>query len=333
MSNLKLVGIDIAKTVFQLHGVSERNRVVLRKRLSRAHLLSFILQLPACQIVMEACGGAHYWARQFQALGHDVRLIAPQHVKPFVRGNKNDAHDAAAICQAAQQPDMVYVAIKSLEQQDIQAMHRIRSGAIKQRTAMSNQIRGLLAEYGIVFALGLSSLRKGVADVLGRPTDQLSERGRFLIADLFDQFCQADERVKDYDHSIQQYVKENALCRELMQQRGVGPLIASAYCAAIGHPHVFKNGRHASAWLGLVPKHHASGNHCRLGGISKRGDRYLRSLLIHGARSVVHHAQRKDDALSRWLLRIKQQKGTNVATVALANKNARQLWAVMAAAA
>lgn len=332
MSDIKLVGIDLAKTVFQLHGVNAFNRVVLRKRLKRDQLLALIAQLPECRIVMEACGSAHYWARQIRSLGHEVQLIAPQHVKPFVRGNKNDQQDAAAICRAAQQPDMVYVAVKSIEQQDIQVLHRIRSGALKQRTALGNQLRGILAEYGVVFAQGFTRLRTGIIHILDQGDERLSDMARELLADLYAQWCQADRRVRQYDQRIGQAVRANGLCRQLMQQRGVGPLTASAYVAAVGQPQVFKNGRHVSAWLGLVPKHRASGTQCRVQGISKRGDRYLRSLLIHGARAVVQQARRHDDDLSRWLYRLQQHKGTNVATVALANKNARQLWAMMAAA-
>jgi transposase len=331
VNNIKLVGIDLAKMVFQLHGLNDKNRVVLRKRLHRDQLLPFIAQLPSCRIVMEACGSAHYWARQIQALGHTVQLIAPQHVKRFVRGNKNDRHDAAAICQAAQQDKMVYVAIKTIEQQDILALHRVRESAMKQRTALNNQLRSLLAEYGVVFPVGLARLRQHIPETLTSSSSLLTEPAKVLVGDLYEQFCLADQRVKQYDRQIQQRVKENPLCQQLMPQRGIGPLTASAFVASVGHPFVFKNGRHVSAWLGLVPKHRASGPHCRLQGISKRGDRYLRTLLVHGARAVVRYAEHKDDALSRWLMRIKQQKGANVAAVALANKNARQLWAIMAA--
>lgn len=332
MRDIKLLGIDLAKMVFQLHGTDRHNKVVLRKRLRRAELLAFMGQLPACRVVMEACGSAHYWARQFQALGHRVQLIAPQHVKPYVRGNKNDRHDARAICAAAQEPTMIYVAIKSIEQQDIQALHRIREAAQKQRVATGNQIRGLLAEYGVVFPQGINQVRQHVVALLGQSESGLSEFFQALLADLYEQFCQLDRRVKAYDHRIQRWAKQHRLCQELMRQRGVGPLTASAYMASVGDPRVFKNGRHAAAWLGLTPKHKGSGDHMRLLSISKRGDRYLRTLLIHGARAVVRYAKNKDDALSQWINRIHRQRGANVATVALANKNARVLWAKMAAA-
>lgn len=332
MGNLKLLGIDLAKLVFQLEGVDAQGRRVLRKRLAREQLLAYLAQLPPCTVVMEACGGAHYWARQIKALGHEVKLIAAQYVKPYVQGNKNDRNDAAAICEAARSPTMRFVAAKSVAQQDIQALHRVRDQVIKQRTALSNELRGLLAEYGIVIPQGVAALRRCVPAILEDAENGLTDRFRALLAELYEQLGTLDQRRKHYDRELQAVFAQHPLCRQLAQQRGVGPLTATAFVAAVGDPGVFKNGRHVAAWLGIVPRHRASGNRCQLQGISKRGDRYLRSLLIHGARAVVRYAERKTDPLSLWVMRIKQQKGANVAAVALANKNARALWAMMAQA-
>lgn len=332
MNNLKLLGIDLAKNVFQLYGVDAQGCRVVSKRLKRDQLLAFIAQLPACTVVMEACGGAHYWARQIRSLGQEVKLIAAQHVKAYVQGNKNDRNDAMAIVEAARNPKMRYVAVKSVEQQDIQALHRVREQVQKQRTALSNELRGLLAEYGIVIPQGVACLRRRVPEILEDADNGLTMRFRELLAELYTQLGEMDRRLKHYDRRLQAVFQETALCQQLAQQRGVGELTATAFVAAVGDPGVFKNGRHVAAWLGLVPRHQASGERCRLLGISKRGDRYLRSLLIHGARAVVRYAEHKTDPLSLWVMRIKQQKGANVAAVALANKNARQLWAIMAQA-
>lgn len=332
MNNLKLLGIDLAKSVFQLYGVDTQGRRVLSKRLRRESLLAFMAQLPSCTVVMEACGGAHYWARQIHALGHTARLIAAQYVKPYVQGNKNDRNDAAAICEAARNPAMRYVAPKSIEQQDIQALHRVREQVMKQRTALSNELRGLLAEYGIVISQGMAALRRCVPTILEDAENGLTDRFRGLLAGLYEQLGELDKRRKQYDRQLHAVFQQTPLCQQLVQQRGVGELTATAFVATVGDPRVFKNGRHVAAWLGMVPRHRASGTRCQVQGISKRGDRYLRSLLIHGARAVVRYAEGKTDPLSVWVMRIQRQKGTNVAAVALANKNARVLWAMMAQA-
>ena len=329
--DITTLGIDLAKNVFQLHGVDENGAVALRKRLSRNKLLAFVANLPGCVIGLEACGGAHYWAREISKLGHEVRLMSPQYVKPYVKTNKNDYNDAEGICEAVARPNMHFVAVKNTEQQDLQAMHRVREGLMKDRTALVNQTRGLLAEYGIVVAQGVHKLRGELPLILEDAQNQLSARGRELFAELYERLVGLDARIGEADARLQRVFEDNELCRRLAQVEGVGVLTATALVAAVGDAKVFKNGRQMAAWLGLVPRQHSSGeNKERLLGISKRGDRYLRMLLVHGARSVVYRADNKEDARSRWVSQVKARRGVNRACVALANKNARILWALMA---
>ncbi len=328
--NVTTLGIDLAKNVFQLHGVDENGKVVLRKKRTRQSLLPFLANLPSCVIGLEACGGAHYWAREMSRLGHEVRLMSPQYVKAYVKTNKNDANDAEGICEAVSRPTMRFVAVKSVEQQDIQAMHRVREGLIKDRTALVNQTRGLLAEYGIVVAQGVHKLRAALPLILEDAENGLSPRGRELFGELYERVLEIDSRLGEADARLQQVFESDERCRRLAQVEGVGALTATALVAAVGDAKAFKNGRQMAAWLGLVPGQHASGNKNRLLGISKRGDRYLRMLLIHGARSVVYRADRKDDARRRWVSQLKARRGANRACVALANKNARILWALLA---
>jgi transposase len=328
--DITTLGIDLAKNVFQLHGVGENGAVGLRKKLSRNKLLAFLANLPGCVIGLEACGGAHYWAREISRLGHEVRLMSPQYVKPYVKTNKNDYNDAEGICEAVSRPNMHFVAVKSTEQQDIQAMHRVREGLMKDRTALVNQTRGLLAEYGIVVAQGVHKLRGELPLILEDAENQLSARGRELFAELYERLVGLDARISEADARLQRVFEGDELCRRLAQVEGVGVLTATALVAAVGDAKVFKNGRQMAAWLGLVPRQHSSGNKERLLGISKRGDRYLRMLLVHGARSVVYRADKKEDARSRWVSQVKARRGANRACVALANKNARILWALMA---
>lgn len=328
--NVSTLGIDLAKAVFQLHGVNEHGQVTLSKRRSRQKLLPFLANLPPCLIGMEACSGAHYWAREIQKLGHEVKLIAPQFVKPYVKGNKTDGHDAAAICEAVSRPHMHFVPINSLEQQDLQAMHRIREQLVKQRTALANQIRGLLHEYGLVMPSGISRLRAQVPLILEDAEHGLSELCRELMHELYQRLRTLDEQVTQYDQRIGQVFKQDECCQRLGQVEGIGPLIATAFLAAVGDARVFHSGRQVAAWLGLVPKQYSSGGKARLLGISKRGDRYLRTLLIHGARAAVQRAAQKSDSRSEWINRLCQRRGKNVTAVAVANKNARILWALLA---
>lgn len=329
MNAIMLLGIDLAKNVFQLHGVDARGACVLRRQVRRAQLLQTIAQLPRCTIAMEACGGAHDWGRRFTALGHQVRLIAPQFVKPFVKGNKTDRNDAEAICEAAQRPGMRYVALKTVDQQQVLALHRLRSAAVKARTALANQLRGLLAEFGISVPQGLHKLRRALPDILTQSND-LPPLLRAELQTQRERLCSWDVEVTRLTDCIEQLARSDERCQALMQRRGVGPLIASAFAAELGDPHAFKNGRQVAAWLGLVPRQRSSGGKPVLLGISKRGDAYLRTLLIHGARAVMRTATRHADAVSTWAVRVQARRGVHKATVALANKLARQLWAQLA---
>lgn len=329
MKDIKVLGIDLAKNVFQLHGINAKGKCVLKKRLSREKLIEFMAQLPPCLVGMEACGGAHYWARMFIGMGHTVKMMAPQFVKPYVKSNKNDANDAEGICEAVTRPSMKFVPVKKIEQQDVLLSHRARELVIKQRTAQANQIRGLLAEYGIVIALGISHIRE-MTEVLENNKLKLTVKSEAIFKRLYEQFKVYDEQVKAYDKEIQQQADSDPMCLEVQKIEGVGPLTASAMVASIGDASVFNNGREVSAWLGLVPKQHSSGNKVRLGGISKRGDRYLRTLLIHGARSALTRCEGKEDKKNKWAADVKHRCGFNKAAVALANKNARTIWALMA---
>jgi transposase len=329
MKNIKVLGIDLAKNVFQLHGADGKGKRVLSKRLSREKLKEFVTTLAPCVIAIEACMGAHYWARLFIGMGHEVKMMSPQFVKPYVKSNKNDRNDAAAIAEAATRPEMKFVPIKQIEQQDILLYHRARELAVKQRTAQANQIRGLLAEYGIIIPKGIKNINK-FSEILEDNKEKLTHRAQQIFIQLYDQFKLYDAQVEKYEKQIEDISKKDHMCQELMKIDGVGPMVASAAVATIGDANVFKNGREVSAWLGLVPKQYSSGNTIRLGGISKRGDRYMRKLLILGARNAVQVCQQKKDALNIWVAEKWQRCGLNKAAVALANKNARIMWAILA---
>lgn len=323
------IGIDLAKQIFQVHGVDEQGRKVLCRQLRRQQLLAFFANLPPCLIGMEACGSSHHWARKLGELGHEVRLMAPQLVKPYVKGNKNDANDAEAICEAVSRPNMRFVPVKSVEQQDILALHRVRSELVRQRTAKVNQMRGLLAEYGVVVMQGVGQLRRAIPVILDNADSGLSTDLRLILMGLREDLVYLDDRVSELDRSIQRLATHNAAVRRLQTLRGVGPITATALVAALGDAHQFKRGRDASAWVGLVPGQHSSGGRDRMLGISKRGDTYLRTLLIHGARSVVKAAQDKQDGLSRWVQSLCARRNKNIAAVALANKTMRMAWALL----
>ena len=327
--NCTTLGIDLAKQVFQLHGVDARGQVVVQQRVRRSKLRETIAQLPSCLIGMEACASAQYWAREFAQLGHTVKLISPQFVKPYVKGNKNDSRDAEAICEAVTRPNMRFVPLKTVESQDIQAIHRVRSRLIKERTALVNQLRGLLAERGIVIAQGIARLRKQLPLIVEDATNALTPLGREVMHKLYDELVALDERVTRADALVQRVFTQSAACQKLAQVEGIGPVVATALVAAVGNAREFANGRHLAAWLGLVPRQCSSGGKERLLGISKRGDRYLRTLLIHGARALVYHARGKTDARSRWIVNLEQRRSKNIAVVAVANKNARIAWALL----
>lgn len=324
------IGIDIAKIVFHLFAVNKMGRLVKKKQLKRKQLLAYIAKLEPCLIVMEACGGANYWAWKFISLGHQVKLIAPQYVKPFVKGNKNDYNDAEAIAEASQRPNMRFVPIKTIEQQDIQNFHRQRERIKKERTALTNQIRGLLAEYGVVINKGITAIRQDLPDILEDPENGLTYLSRELFAEHLEELREMDKRLKHCEQRINVMNKENDICQRLDDILGIGPIIASATYAAAGDGKDFVNGRHFSAWLGLVPGQHSSGGKAVLLGISKRGNSYLRTLFIHGARSVLRYSEYKTDRFSLWAQGVLKRRGHNKACVAVANKMARMAWVIMA---
>jgi transposase len=327
---IQFVGIDLAKRSFHLYAVDGEGREVLSRKLTRGRLSAVVARLAACTIAMEACGSAHHWARLFRTFGHEVRLIAPQFVKPYVKSNKNDAADAEAICEAAQRPSMRFVAVKTVEQQDIQAIHRMRSLAVERRTAQINQIRGLLLEYGIEVAQGRAALQRRLPEILEDADNGLSERFRAELSGLAEELRHLNERVAHYDEQLEQIAQGDAQARALMTIPGLGAKGATALLAAVGEdPQLFKNGRGLAAWIGLVPRQHSTGGRDRLLGISKRGDVYLRNLLIHGARAVLRCVERKEDRTSRWATALKARRHTNIAVVAMANKIARIAYAVM----
>jgi transposase len=323
------LGIDTSKSVFQLHGVNKFDKTILRKKLSRANFLIFMANLAHCLIGIEACGSSHHWARELEKMGHTVKLMPAQHVKAYRTKQKNDAHDAEAICEAVSRPRMSFVPIKTVEQQDIQAHHRIRQEIIKSRTALVNQTRGLLGEYGIIAPQGIEKLRAAIPLILEDADNQLSTLMRAQLSDLYKALCELDERLAKVTKLIEQIASTNEVCRKLIKVFGIGPIGATAFYAAIGSGKQFRCGRDAAAWLGLVPGQHSTGGKAVLLGISKKGNRYIRTIFIHGARSVVSHAQRKNTPLSKWILELVARRGKNRAAVAVANKMARVAWAVM----
>jgi len=350
---IKVVGIDLAKNTFHLHGVDEHSEHKVQKRLSRSKLAEFMANLPPCLVGMEACGGAHDWARKFKSMGHEVRLMSPQFVKPYVKSNKNDTVDAEAICEAVQRPNMRFdsghpwpspfrrlsavqtavlpfcVPIKGIEQQDIQSLHRARSLAVSHRTAQGNQIRGFLMEYGVVIPKGIAILRKHLPGILEDADNGLSPMFRDLLYGLWDELRRLDERIARYDVQIKHLSQQSIACQRLMAIPGIGPMAATALVAAVADAREFGSGREMSAWLGLVPRQCSTGGKPRLLGISKRGDTYLRKLLIHGARSALRFSDRKQDRRSRWVVGIEGRRGRNIASVALANKIVRTAWVLL----
>lgn len=324
------VALDLAKQVIQLHAVDRAGHRVMNKALKRSQVLPFFRELPPCEIGMEACGGAHHWGRQLHALGHQVRLLPPQYVKPFVLGQKNDANDAAAICAAMARPEIPAVSVKTVAQQDVQALHRVRSARVAERTAQVNQIRSLLAEYGLVVPQGRLTLRRAIPELLEDADNGLSFDFRQLLAEMYQELVALEARVQQLTRRIEQQIQQDEAAQRLLKIPGIGPLTASALVTAVGQARQFRNGRQMAAFLGLVPRQHSSGGKARLLGIHKRGDSYLRGLLVHGARSVLRTATDKPDPRSRWLMNLSTRRHRNIATVAQANKTARIAWAVLA---
>ena len=327
--NINLLGIDLAKNSFSLHAVDDRGNEVLKKKLTRGKLTAFIANLPICTVVMEACGGANHWARLFETYGHKVKLISPNYVKPFVMTNKNDAADAQAICVAASQPHMRFVSPKTLEQQDIQSLHRERALLVKMRTMLVNQIRGLLAEYGIVIAQQIQNIGKHLPGILEDTENELTVQARALFERLREDFSHYNERVKECDKQIKILYRDSEACQRIGQIEGVGELSATAIVSLVTDVNGFKNSRDFSAWLGLVPKQNSTGGKTMLQGISKHGNKYLRTLLIHGARSAISSAYTAKTKRGQWISQVRARSGFNKATVAWANKNARIIWALL----
>lgn len=328
METLKILGIDLAKNIFHLHGVNGRGGCILRKRISRGKLAETMVQLPRTLVVMEACAGAHYWARKFIQMGHDAKLIPPQYVRPYVKTNKNDYVDAEAIAEAGSRPHMRFVPIKGIAQQDVQVVHRVRERLVRQRVCLTNEIRGLLQEYGIVIPQGRSQVGKHLIGILEGENDELTSATRVVFKDLLGELKGMDEKVRGYDRRIRVMSRNDEVCQRIEKIEGVGPTTSTIIVASVPDPGVFRNGRAFSAWLGLVPRHCGTGGKNHLGGISKRGNIYIRSLLIHGARSALLVGQ--DTRKGRWAKKLLEKKGTQKTAVALANKTARIIWALMA---
>lgn len=339
MTGDSIVGVDLAKNIFHVCVMSSCGRVKERKRLSRGQLFEWVSCRSEGTVAMEACGGAHYWARRFEAIGRRTRILPGHFVKPYVKSNKNDELDAEAICEAASRPQMRFVSTRSEEQQDVQNLHRIRERLVKQRTALSNEIRGLLLEYGVVLPRGISVVRGKLAGVLEEHREAHSQLWQETFRELYDEFCALDHRISSYDKRLKLLAHENPVCKRLMQIPGVGELAATAIVAAVGNAKEFKNGRQFAAWLGLTPKQYTTGAKVRLGGISKRGDKYIRKLLVLGARSSAIAAKRKRDhkdplkrkldMTQKWLFLVAERRGDSRAIVALANKTARRIWHVL----
>ena len=325
---ISTIGIDLAKEVFQIHAVDARGNVVLKKKLKRKEMLTFFANLTPCLIGMEACSSSHYWARKLQAMGHQIKLMAPQFVKPYVKANKNDAADAEAICEAVTRPSMRFVGVKTIEQQTVLATHRVRSLLVAERTALVNQTRGLLGEFGLIAPKGVHTLRAWLPDILEDAENELTPDMRGLITMMSDRINSITEKLDELELKVKESNKRNDMISKLQKIPGIGPLTASAMIATIGNFHEFKNGRELAAFLGVVPRQHSSGGKQNLLGISKRGDGYLRTLLIHGARSVIRYAEGKQEK-NPWLVNLIGRRNKNIAAVALANKNIRIIWAMM----
>jgi transposase len=327
---ITVLGIDLAKLVFHVVGMDGSGHVVLRKRLARSELPRFIATLPPLRIGLEACGSAHDWARCFREHGHDVRLMAPQFIKAYVKSPKNDTRDAEAICEAVTRPTMRFVPIKRIEQQDLQALHRIRERLMNARTALVNEIRGLLSEYGMVLPQSIAKFRALIMDKLEDDQAKLTALSTEVFRHLYEEFLALEKRLAYYDEKLTAMGHAHPECQRLQTIPGIGPVSATALIAAIGDVTRFKNGRQLAAWLGLVPREHSTGGKPRLLGISKRGDRYLRKLLVHGARATLRWVDTRSDDRSQWLRALIARRGKNRAAVALANKNARIAWALLA---
>jgi len=331
------IGIDLAKRIFQIHGVDKNGKTVLKKKLMRDQVLIFMTNLPKCLVGMEACGGAHHWAREISKLGHEVKLMAPQFVKPYVKSNKNDQADSEAICEAVARPNMRFVTVKSIEQQDILSIHRIRERLVKNQTALANEIRGLLAEFGLIIPQGINKVKEKLTDVLN--SGKLSGISYQTFSDLREEFLANRTKINELEKRLMEIAKQYDAYKQLTDIPGIGLITATALIATVGNANCFKNGRQLSAWLGLVPKQHSSGGKEKLLSISKRGNVYLRTLLIQGARAAFNAKMRfttetqkvkKDySKFTGWMFNLSERCGHNRTVVAVANKLARVVFAVL----
>jgi transposase len=327
--NITTLGIDLAKNNFSVVGMNEHGKVLLRKSLTRAKLLPFIAQCPPCLIGMEACSGAHYWGREFEKLGHRVGIIAAKFVEPFRKGCKNDNNDAEAICEVVSRSNTWFVPIKTPDQQAVLCIHRVRQGLIRERTGLINQLRGLLSEFGLVMPKGRYSVQTHIPRILEDAENSLPHLARHIINDLWQRIQHANEQVLAYDRDLARVVREDENAKRLMSIPGVGEQVASGVVASVPDPRLFKNSRQFAAWLGLVPRQYTTGGHIRLGRITKRGDKYLRMCLVHGARAVVANLRDKQDRVSCWVRELVQRRGYLRAVVALAARNARLIWTLL----
>jgi transposase len=328
MEKVTTIGLDIAKSVFQVHGVNADGEVVVRRQLTRARMLPFFAKLPRCLVGIEACNNSHYWARELTALGHDVKLMPAQYVKPYVKRGKNDAADAEAICEAVTRPTMRFVAVKSPEQQSLMMLHRVRLMLNRQRTQISNAIRAHISEFGVVAPVGRLGVERLLEIVADPSDDRIPEDARLCLQMLAAQLEVVKQQILENDRRVLASARRTELGRRLMDIPGVGPLLASAFVASVADPTMFRTGRDLAAWIGLVPKQNSSGGKDRLGSITRAGNRYLRQMLVVGAMAVIRYAQRRGTKRA-WLVRLLARRPTKVAAVALANKNARMVWALM----
>ena len=328
MEQIKVVGLDIAKSVFQVHGVDEGGEVVVRRRLKRSRVLPFFASIEPCRIGIEACATAHFWARELGALGHDVRLMPPAYVKPYVKRQKNDAADAEAICEAVSRPTMRFVPVKTVEQQSVMVLHRSRELLMGQRVRLSNAIRSHMAEYGLIAPVGRNGLQQLIEVIDDEGDTRVPSEARLCLKMLAAQLQLVNVQVLENDRQIRVSARSTEIGRRLMEIPGIGPVIASALVATVPDPHAFRCGRNLSAWIGLVPKQNSTGGKERLGSITKQGNRYLRKMLVVGALAVIRYAQR-NGTRRPWLVQLMERRTTKVAAVALANKTARIVWAIM----
>lgn len=329
MKEISTLGIDLAKNRFRVVGLNAAGKVVLRKWLYRSDVMGFMTQLSPCLVGMEACAGAHYWGREFVKLGHDVRLMPPQYVKPYVKRNKNDTNDAEACAEAATRPTMHFVPVKTEGQQALLQLHRVRERLVKVRTALGNEIRGFLAEFGIVLPVGINRLGCEVSEALSKYGEQLRGETSEVILRLRSELLRVEEEISFYERRIRQLHRQTPASVRLDSIPGIGEMVASAIVATVGNGSQFRNGRQFAAFLGLTPRQHSTGGKPRLGRISKRGDGYVRKLLVQGAQAVLKRVEKKTDPYSQWIKQLVERRGWCRAAVAVANKNARISWALL----